>query len=264
MKRGASRFRFDSTIILPHPKTSQVTIFIILGIVIVVSLAIFLTTRASNNYETEIRPVHDFVISCLDISGREAIKAIGLSSGYYPLSEYATEDGIAFYVDNRRNLAPTQQTLETSVSEFVDDFMPFCLDNFADFSEISIAFNTMTTNTQIENDKVTLTANFPLTITKGEMVEEIKNFETEIPIRLGNSFEVAQKISNEHLYNDDVCLTCLDNFSEQHDVFINFDDYAENVIIYTIADNSNKTDEKGHMFVFAVRYNEKNNAVARN
>ncbi|MFO8016922.1 MAG: hypothetical protein R6U32_07520 [Candidatus Woesearchaeota archaeon] len=82
----------------PKGKKGQLTMFIILGIVLIFSTAIILfiksqaeeempkTPRITEKLPAEIQPVRDYVEECLRFTGKEAVEMIGVHGGYVGLS----------------------------------------------------------------------------------------------------------------------------------------------------------------------------------
>ena len=90
--------------------------------------------------------------------------------------------------------------------------------------------------------------NFPLSITKDKKTVNLnKNYESEIPIRLGKMHLTANSIIQKHIDNKEfIDITYL----TEQDFNIVFTHYTEKTLIYTITD----TDEKAipYSFVFVV------------
>ena len=110
---------------------AQVTIFIILGILIIAAIAAFFTFKLGNvntqfidgNVDPVARPVYNFVTECVRKVGDDAIYQIGKTGGYVippqpkmKFEDILNDDGIAFYLydsgykiesnDNLGSIAP--------------------------------------------------------------------------------------------------------------------------------------------------------------
>ena len=97
---------------LRQGKKGQITLFIILGIVLLFSTAIILFIRSQAKEEmpmvpevteslpTEIQPVKDFIESCVEITAKDAIEMIGVHGGYIGVTpEYIQYTAKTFDLD---------------------------------------------------------------------------------------------------------------------------------------------------------------------
>ncbi len=82
-------------------KKGQVTLFVIIGIIILIAAGIFFTLRIMfqqpseqqiisriSEMPVEFQPINDFVESCIAKTGKDGIKAIGFHGGYIDLNRY--------------------------------------------------------------------------------------------------------------------------------------------------------------------------------
>ena len=99
-------------------KKSQVTIFIILGIIIVFIIGFLILLRYTDlqsyfdnlniekfSVSPQIKNVNDFVIDCLELSGEEALYFIGQHGGYYN-EKIQNYNGIPYYLNEGKILVP--------------------------------------------------------------------------------------------------------------------------------------------------------------
>ena len=97
-------------------KKGQVTLFVIIGVIILIAAGIFLTIRISSQGPSEeeiktsiaetpveFQPINDFIESCISKTGEDGIKQLGLHGGYIDLNKYGIQaksssptDGNAF------------------------------------------------------------------------------------------------------------------------------------------------------------------------
>ncbi|PIN86815.1 hypothetical protein COV19_02990 [Candidatus Woesearchaeota archaeon CG10_big_fil_rev_8_21_14_0_10_44_13] len=110
-KRGPGFSRDFSSFGRPAGKKGQITLFIILGIVLIFSTAIIIFIKAqakeqmpqvptlTESLPEEIRPVRDYVQECAYITAKDAIEMIGTSGGYLGVTP-----GSAQYTSKRFDL----------------------------------------------------------------------------------------------------------------------------------------------------------------
>ncbi|MEK6872114.1 MAG: hypothetical protein AABX16_04385 [Nanoarchaeota archaeon] len=243
-----------------NKKKGQVSFFIILGVVIVafIGLYLFLSGKIylGKSIPLDIQPVHSFVSMCLEQSTREAVIAIGFGGGYYPRSAQATSSGVVYFFNDENNI-PSKKMIEESLSLYIQEFMPFCIDDFADFKDINVSADAMKVTTQISEDSVVVHANYPLSVVKGKSVYTLENFESSLHVRLDTIMAVSEKIVKEHVRANAVCIDCLGRFSDEYGIVIAFDDYEEDTTIYTILDEYSLNET--YAFIFAIKSSEVTN-----
>lgn len=92
-------------------KKSQITVFIIIGILLVAAIAAFLTSNVSLNSNNknnmnygETRPIYNFVQDCIKETGENAVYQIGKTGGYVITPEpmllfnEESDEGVAIYL----------------------------------------------------------------------------------------------------------------------------------------------------------------------
>jgi len=91
-------------------KKAQVTIFIILGIVILITIGFLLyiglgkvRLEKTTAIPQQIRPINSFVENCIEGVGLEVLYSIGQQGGYYKPDLISTELNTAyFYYENEK------------------------------------------------------------------------------------------------------------------------------------------------------------------
>ncbi|MDP2673050.1 MAG: hypothetical protein Q8O84_04525 [Nanoarchaeota archaeon] len=238
-------------------KRGQITIFIIVAILIIGAVALFFTLRGnlqiSKPSNPEVAPIKNFVDECIDGVGEEVIYNVGQSGGYYFPPEKSTETGITYYLINNKSYMPSKEKVESEISFFVSNKLFFCTRNFVDFPEYEISQGKIRTETEILENEVVLNVEYPLSIKKGESVSKIKDFEIEIPIRTGLVYDSVSGFIAEN-NEQGICLSCLSNISETHDLFVDMFDYDNETIIFIFKDENSIINEKPFEWVFANKY----------
>lgn len=237
-------------------KRAQVTIFIILAILIIGAVALFFTLRGTLQkevYTPEVASVKNFVDECLYGVGGEVIYTVGQGGGHYFPPEKSTETGITYYILNGINYMPSKEQVEKEISDFVSNKLFFCTRNFVDFPEYNITQGEIQTSSEIHENEVVLNVEYPLTISKGESKSRIKDFEVEIPVRLGVVYNSVNGFISEDT-EQGICLSCLLNISETSDLYVDMFDYGEETVIFIFKDENSIINEKSFEWVFANRY----------
>lgn len=248
-------------------KKGQVTIFIIVGIIIVgiVLLFLFLFNNQKKIKEPafiEVSPVYDFVQECFETTSKEALYFIGLHGGYYIPPKESTIFGVPYYIYDSQSKIISKEKIESEISRFVEESLPLCLGEFESFPEFKIEKGKPKASTEIGDGSVFIDLDYVIRISKEESVYFLDEFESEIPVRLNTVYEVCEFIFNYQLENPgQVCLSCLLNLEEEKQVQINMqsDDTA---IVYEIVDEESTLEvveiegfePENYKFRFAIKY----------
>jgi hypothetical protein len=193
---------------------AQITIFIIIGIVILLAASFFLYYRNFIFAETEIVPidlvpVKDYVESCLDQVSQDAIVRLGMQSGYINIPNQVrlyesyielipnSPFIVPYWHYNGISFVPTISEMQNEISGYVRDNIARCV-NFdvlkndyliESSEEISI-------ETIIAEQDVVVSMEYPISITTRSTEEQskISKFHVTRPVRLKKAFELARNI----------------------------------------------------------------------
>ena len=202
-------------------KKAQITIFIILGITIVIAVGLFAYYKLSiqpelNVLEEGVSPVHDFVDFCIESTAKEGLNILGLNGGFItfpekisanPFSYLSTspipEQKNPYWWFNGINNTPTLESMRSPLSEYVTTELKNCLNDFKEIKEdfeIKELGNIITVTKINEND-VSFEITYPILITnlKNETKFKLSKFNVVIPIRLKVMYELATSIIGSQL-----------------------------------------------------------------
>lgn len=244
-------------------KKSQITIFVIMAIVIVISLMIYFSVKSGifkTMVDPEIKPVYSFVDNCLSKTSEDAVYHIGQYGGYFIPPNDSTESKIPYYFDKGKNLLLSKAQIEKELSKYMDSMMFFCVKNFADFPDFQIKQGEIKTGTKILPEKVVFNLDFPLTISKGENSFFIKDFSVEISSRLDNIYEVASGIILEQMKDEkNICINCVGDLAFENKILVRANEYPfdKETIIFSITDNEIGLKGEEYVYYFANRYDIK-------
>jgi hypothetical protein len=260
-KLGNSNFYFENIFKIPKSKRSQITVFIILAILIVVLIGVFFSYRMnllnlnSDVVNPDIAPIHSFVVSCIKQAGEDGIYNIGQTGGYFNSPNLSTDNQISYYLYGNDNLMPSKEKIENELSEYMNNMLFFCTKNFIDFPDFNVKQGEIKTKTTIEDNKVIFNVNYPLSIKKNDKSYLFNQFkDIEIPVRLGVIYGVNQLIMEDQMKNKkDVCASCLNQWANEKDLYIDMYDYKKS-LVFVITDTNSRINEKEFTFYFANKY----------
>jgi len=251
-------------------KRGQITLFMVLGIVILISISavIYLNTMSKKTpnerlfeTSTDILPVKTFVESCLKDTVADGADYLSSQGGYYVVPYNFVDVGgivnIPYYIDYKEgDIAPDANDLKLQLESYVSDLIISCVRNFSALSQIGLNINiedSPTADATLNNDRISVKLNFPLQVTKGETITKVTEFITSIEHPLLKLHSIG--IETTRLIEKDMEIIPTSDIIDlgiERNVYFLIMDNMNGDVIYSIIDNYNKSDEL--FFNFATRY----------
>ncbi len=214
-------------------KRGQAAAFIIIGIVIVVVMVAFLAIKndilkslfeklssESRNVPQQIKPLKEFIDSCVAQVTEEGIKVIALQGGYLnlpndkiPTSEFTplgsnleiiknSDIKTSVWFRERGNgiqevNVPQKETVEKEIASYVANNFARCVNNLTEFNEKGIktsANGLVNAQVKIENKKVATTVEFPIEVKIASTNFTLKNHQANIDSNFGLMYTMAKEI----------------------------------------------------------------------
>jgi hypothetical protein len=247
--------------ILMLNKKSQITIFIIIGIIILMLVSLILYSNHNNFYNditkledipVEFRPIKLFMDSCFKEVTKEAIELAGRQGGYI----IAPDNSISFYFNQiplyfnkDQNLIISKKEIENQVSIYLNHTINRCLSNFSMFNSYNLSYNNeFSSSIMFGDEDLAVKIHYPITIIKQDSVTKITNFLINLPVRLNYIYNTVDLIVKKQVKdNDKIDLTYLSDF----DLNITLFAYNETVLIYSLTDTKSYADDESFNFIFA-------------
>jgi len=266
MKRGTRKnsnklFNINN-LILPKSKRSQVTTFIIIGVIILAGILIYffmnIKTKSNVNSVPEVvSPINLFVLNCLDNSLKDSIIYVSGTGGYYILPQESNDLGISYYLSHGKNLMPSKESIEKEISNSINDKMFFCLNDFSDFPDFNISYGNITSDVKIKNESVSVKLDLPLSILKDDKSYSLKSFESYQNVRLGVIYNaVLEMIRAQMPYTEGICIQCFYDPAQKNDLYVTSVNYGGGYI-YTVVDTRSILGNETLTFNFANKYDFK-------
>jgi len=199
-------------------KRGQVTIFIIVGIVIVISVFLIFyflgdTLKRQSTpevvlEESSLEPITNLIEECVSNEIVKGVELVGLQGGYnnppvyfqigdYKLSYDCDKDESGIYI----NRLPTLNRISSEIEEYTSDNMNLieeCIDNFKTYKDQGYKINDGDMNINVEiSDSILVDVNYPVEVNRGDFTSSFNNFEFSIPSGLINAYKVATDIVND-------------------------------------------------------------------
>ncbi len=198
-------------------KKAQITIFIILGIVLLLSVGVaiyFYQQRATAPIKKvvtvpeDIQQIYDYVTTCIDQIGKDGIIILGAQGGYIDIpavidrnpNAHINEDplGIAktvmwYYEGEDRT--PSLDYMQRALALYVKQNIPDCVGNFEAFAErfeVTPKSEILPVVSFTDSD-VIIEVKWQLEIKTQDRVAELNEFVTDYSVKLRPAWELASK-----------------------------------------------------------------------
>ncbi|MFH0701809.1 MAG: hypothetical protein V2A62_05230 [Candidatus Woesearchaeota archaeon] len=202
-------------------RRAQVTIFIILGILLLLAMVLIYTVKTEViTFKPEELPafqkgnVEDYLSACILQLGEEAIFKIGQQGGYLELPpEIAGDAGqhlatspltaVPFWAHGNQQTIPPLTDIKLRIDNYIKDNLRNCVFQFIPFTKQYdfVEKSPITANTEIVENKVIFNVNWDIDIRNkaGEMITETANHVAESKIRLKKTYDTAKLITEKEM-----------------------------------------------------------------
>lgn len=243
-------------------KKSQITIFIIAAIAIVIIVALFFlykgdVIKINPSVPDQVTPINNFVMGCVDEVSINAVEYIGQTGGYFTSPDFSTVYGNPYYYSEGKSYIPTIEKIEEELGAYMDIMLYTCTGDFSDYPDFYVKRGEVKSTAKIEENKVTFDIDFPLTITKADKTYTLSRFNGETQVRLKEIYDLAYKINQKQLIDkEEICVSCMYDWSKESDLYVEMNDFGNKTgtIIYTIRDANSKINDRDYRFIFANKF----------
>ncbi|MFA5856921.1 MAG: hypothetical protein WC867_06175 [Candidatus Pacearchaeota archaeon] len=199
-------------------KRGQLTIFIIIGIVIVAAIALFFAFQIGyigSSVPEKYKPVYEYYLSCIDEEARIGSQLLGHSGGYIDLPEFSPGsqympfssqlnffgEGVPYwyYISGNglvKEQVPTKANMEAQLNFFLSKRIPNC--DFSNFQEEGFSIvlgRAESVETKINDNTISLEVKQPITISSDESESwSSTSHSRSIKTNLGKFYKTAMKI----------------------------------------------------------------------
>ncbi len=243
-------------------KRGQVTLFIIIGIILLLvigvvvyyrdSISEFTGLSGSMSYPSEVEELLDHVQECVDDSADEAVLGIGYTGGYYTLpSETFYYEGLAFgipyyYYDGE------DLTISLELSEYFMALIDVCV-TLDEFSEFDIDEGDGEVSVEVDSNMVTFLYEFPVELAVEDSLYTLDEpYESVVDANLGWLREVAAAIVEHTIETPDKI--DYDFILEQGVTSVTVAPMDDETIVYIFEDTTSYGGEQNYTFMYAEYY----------
>ena len=199
----------------------QVTIFIIIGILLVLAVTLVILVRKEiitfNPEEiipTEKGKVENFITACIDKVGNDALVRVGLQGGYIELPAEVVNDNnrrleispslaTPYWAYGPQTNIPSLQQIKEQVDDYLEKNVRSCLFSMEAFQESYdlIEKSELIADTEIVQSKVIFNLHWDVEIRNkgGEVITEVIDHVAESPVKLKTVYTVAKSIVEKEM-----------------------------------------------------------------
>lgn len=259
-------------------KKGQVTLFVILGLVVIAIIAGIAFYKESIYIKLgemglvkeaalppQIENIKQQTQQCIETLSENALFLIGLQGGYIELTsriKHSTllvtpEDydykGTAYHYYEDKNLVPSTDTMSNELSNYISTNLKGCSKEVEGFD---LEYGSRTKiKTKVSDKKIEFNMYWPITIKKEENEYNIGSFKFSTPARLEELRSIVNDIAEQQVESEtkEVCLSCLTDISAANDIKIEVQGIEEDTF-YMITDEKTETSKGFYTFIMANRF----------
>lgn len=240
-------------------KRGQITLFIIIGIILLVMIGLVLFTEKEVKVKdvpipADIKPVKLYVENCIQSVGPFGLYLIGMQGGFIEPSPIAIRthySEIAYAYYEGVEILISLPRIGSQFSKYIENQLPTCINNFEAFKEFDITAGEIKANTIFTEKDTIVNVKYPLTIKKGDSITELSDFSATFPIRLKKIYNDVRTIVDKELDNpEQIDITYLQETGMDSAILpIN-----EDTIVYILVDNESRLENVPYTFMFANKF----------
>jgi len=185
-------------------KRAQITLFIIIGIVLVFSYALVIYSKEQIDLWSEdvlelpsdIQQIHSFVVGCAQLKAEEGIELIISKGGYYTASYMAYDENgenIPYYYHKGDDLVPENEIVERELCKVIVESLPSCIDGFNEFPGYLIIGDIESCESKLLDEQISVSLKYPLDINQEGSSFSMRRFNTKTDSNLKKMLDVTRE-----------------------------------------------------------------------
>ncbi len=247
-------------------KRGQITLFIIVGLVIIAIFAILLYTKkeVSEVYvPSTSEPVKNLIQNCFYRSAEDGVYSLSSNGGafysdnVFYSGEVKDKKEVSYLMSNYfyfdgKNLIPSLDDFEGDLSVYVETLMNACLfEDNASYSEDYVLLpNNFSVVTNINEKGVFFETEDPLVILDNNKRIKSGRFFTNVSVNLDYMHEVSSEIVDIMFTEDRGLVDYLYNTGLNVSVY----DFEEDIVVYRLENLNKNLNGEPYFFMFAAKY----------
>lgn len=252
-------------------KKGQITVFIILGIILLFLTAgiLFIVQKITKDSVTSEREemaegyraesIKSFIEHCLERTANEAMVLVSSQGGYYKVPEPALDQvfvKVPYYFYFGKKQFPEKATIEREIENYLVDQLPICLNDFKVFSKqgLKIEQREMQANVTL-NEKSSVELTLPITLQIGDSAIELNKFSYLLNVNFEQVYQILSETMAEHELNPDyVPIGHLSSSAQESGFNFELNYLKDKAVVYSFIFDQYPVDEEDYVFIFASKY----------
>ena len=249
-------------------KKGQLTLFVVLGVVLVILVALMVYYRASITETVsknilnrnvalprEVKEVQDRVQRCVEANSIITLYYLGEQGGILvpsPDNSFMNDNlAVAYGYDKGKNVLPALVDFRREFSNSMNDFLPGCLAS-GDFGKLNVQGKEPSTSVDFLDDKVMVSVDYPITVNQGETTFNIDDpYEVEYPLRVKFLHGLADGIVKRTISDPkNIDVSYLVGLGIKVDIY----PFDNKTFVYSLEDSKSVYRNVTYNYRFAVRY----------
>lgn len=250
-------------------KRGQVTLFIVLGLALLIGVVLFFFMRENSTgvldeaalaiEDEDARNVYIFVKDCLRTTADDALFYFGYNGGnvnYFPMKYEYPKYSVPYYFYEGVSYMPTEEDVDDNIlSEYVRQNLDSCISGFDSFSGLEIVAGDINPNVLIAKESVIFELDYPVSVYKGENVIDVgPDFRYEKNLRLKDILAISRTIVENELTNELFIHWDYMTDMTRDDFSVTAYTEEDNTIVYRIIDERNQLYDEDYLFQFANKF----------
>jgi len=256
-------------------KRGQITIFIVLGILLLLSTLLILYMNKSTIEKTEIEEkniieisaVKMFIQSCLFNTAVDGIRYNGFQGGLYQVSGNLKDYGFFktpyyFYLGN--STLPTKEVFEEELSKYIKQNFLKCTDDLNVFKEMyGVIIGDLNVSVKLTN-KALIDLEWPIKILKGDEERSLDSFSQKINFDFDNIYDFLEDFEEEQLKSpNSVPLGYLSDVAHEKDFIFEIENLNNDTVKFSML-YDNYLNNEDYLYVFIAKYSWSNLNMGEN
>lgn len=249
-------------------KKSQVTVFIIIGIIVILIAGAFLmirektaVTKTNEEISIDTSSLNGFIASCAKQTAQDAVVYTGLRGGVNSPADseaiYFAGILVPYYFFEGKEIAISADSAKKTLEYYMDNSIKTCTNSFESFKQqgYTIEEGDVTSTATIAEEEVIFDINYPVTLVKGGSRETKSAFSANVNVNLPKMMKAAADYITVQKGNPNAFRVgnLMDIASKEGLKFEAFDRDNGNVVI-SLVDESMMINKNPFVFTFAVKY----------
>ncbi len=202
-------------------KRAQISLFMIIGLIIVIAGAILVymvdTPKIEELKEIDENPIVEMTQQCMNDVAYDAINIVGHFGGGYISNSDSLSD-ISLHLEEGVILSPDQLVVGENFAKIIDETLLSCLNGYKSFWQIGQRVLPLESYTQVvvSNNALIIKTIMKTSIEEDGANKEISSFNSELSYSFGKYYKIVTDIVAHHKERGMFDITYIENLAQEN------------------------------------------------